>query len=55
MSRGYSGCILGLFEASRTTPFAAVGRKRSVLLPFSRSGFVCNEAVARELFFKSRA
>ena len=55
MSRGYSGCVLGFCEASRTRPFAAVAPKHSVLLAFSRSAFVCDKAIASLRFSKTRA
>ena len=49
MSWGYSGCVVGFCEASRTKAFAAVAPKHSGLLAFSRSAFlsfVCDEAAA---------
>ena len=55
MSWGYSGCVLGFCEASRTRPFAAVAPKHSVLLAFSCKPFVCDEAAVCTLFSNSRA
>ena len=55
MSRGYSGCVVGFCEASRTRPFAAVAPKHSVLLAFSRSAFACDEAAASQPISKGQA